>query len=129
MKLYNSNTKLLILSGIFCYIVLLSFAPLLHDHIHIHDHDACNGHENDACHENEDEHEHENEHSEQSHTEESCAACVFLNTHIQIGIQSNVIKSPTFYRETLPLSEEFIWTFSPTASIQSRAPPVFSNSI
>ncbi len=97
----------------------LSFAPLLHD--------ACYGqvscYEHLPCHEN------ENERSEQSHTEEGCAACVFINIHIQVGIQPNVIISPTIHRRTLPLKEVYIWTASPITTIQSRAPPTFSNSI
>lgn len=119
LKEYNSNTKLLILSSVICYVVMLSFAPLLHD--------AC--YEQVLCHEQEACPENENERSEQSHTEEGCAACVFINIHIQVGIQSKVIVSPTFCRRTLPLKEVNIWTASPITTIQSRAPPVFSYSI
>ena len=113
MKKYNSNTKLLILSGIIFYVVMFSFVPLLHD-------ECC---EHVSCHES------ENERSEQSHTEEGCAACVFINIHIQVGIQPKVIIFPTFCRRTLPPKEVYIWTGSPITTIQSRAPPVFSHSI
>ena len=119
MKKYNSNTKLLILSGIICYAVMLSFAPLLHD--------AC--YEEVSCYEHVSCDENENERSEQSHTEEGCAACVFINIHIQVGIQPNVIISPTFCLRTLPLKDFHIWTASSITTIQSRAPPIFSYSI
>lgn len=113
MKEFSSNTKLLFLFGIFCYVVMLSFTPLLHV--------TC--YEDLSC------HDHENEHSEQPHSEEGCAACVLINIHIQVGIQPKAIVSPTFCHKTLPLKEASIWTPSPLTTIQSRAPPVFSNSI
>ena len=119
LKKYNSNTKLLILSGIICYAVMLSFAPLLHDACYV----SVSCYEHVSCHEN------ENERSEQSHSEEGCAACVFINTHIQVETQPKVIISPTFCLRTLPLREVDIWPASSITTIQSRAPPIFSYSI
>lgn len=113
-------TKFLILVWIFCYIVLLGFTPLLHDHDHNCKHAFTHGH--DYCHENED----EDENSESSDSEERCAVCVFLNTHIQYGFQTTTNSTPFYCFGTLRLTDDVLWHYKPTNHKQSRAPPLYS---
>lgn len=98
-----------------CYVTVLGFGPLLHDHEHEHNH----------------EHEHDSEHeqSESSHSEESCVVCVFINTHVEFSIQPTVIVLPyPCFGKPSPSKVVFV-PLIPTTNIQSRAPPAFSNSI
>ncbi len=98
-------THVLILFGIVWYTVFLGFTPLLHDH------------------------EHDHEHAEHSHSEESCVACVFINTHVEFEIQPTAIVFPSPCCGKFSPSEVVFVPLIPTTSVQSRAPPTFSNSI
>jgi len=111
LKVYKFATKVIFILGITCYVSLLSLMPLMHDHEH----------EDVHC------HEHGHEESESSHTEESCLACVFINTYADNIISPTFNTSPIHCCETPTIKEINNWTYRPTANYLSRAPPIFSN--
>ena len=106
-------TNVFISFAIVCYVVLLGFTPLLHDH----GHDCRHEHENDPEHES----------SESSHSEESCVVCVFINTHVEFRIQPTAIVLPYPCSGKPSPSKVVFVALTPTTNIQSRAPPVFPN--
>ena len=108
-------SNILILFAIVCYVTLLGFSPLLHDHEHAHDHES--------------EQDHEHEHSEPSHSEENCAACAFINTNVEFKIQPAVLVGPSPCCGEPSPSEVVFVPLIPATNIQSRAPPIFPNSI
>ena len=72
-------------------------------------------------------HEHEHEHAESSHSDKNCAACVFINTHVDFDIHPTTIGSPFLVCDTLPPTDVVFITLKPTSTIRSRAPPIFYN--
>lgn len=113
MKIEKLYTRIFILCGLLCYLVLLGSAQLLHNHSH-HQHDQYD------CH-------HEQESESTPHAEEDCAACAFINTYIAFQFQLSHLSVKKLYLETLPLTEVSFINFSPTVNLQSRAPPILSN--
>ena len=71
-------------------------------------------------------HKDEHEDREPSQSEENCAACVFINTHVNFEIQPTVIASSTLYYGTLLVGEAILIPSKLTANNKSRAPPIFS---
>ena len=136
MKFHKLSTKLFILSGLLCYIVLLCSAPLLHKHtcyeyscyVHDHDHD----HEHKHCDQNNhyDQNNHcdqEDEEEQNSHTNASCAACAIINTQFTFEYQSNTLSYNRPCDGKVPVFEICFIDIIPTRNIHSRAPPDYVN--
>ena len=124
MKVYKLSTKLFILSGLICYIVLLCSAPLLHDH-------SCVEHEQKHEHEHEPkhcDHENENEEEQKSHTAESCAACAFINTQFTFAYQPHTISYQKPCTGKVIVIETCFVDLIPIRNLHSRAPPPISSS-
>ncbi len=92
-----------------CYVLFIGFMPLMHDHDH---EDVCDH-----------KHGHEHKRSEPIHSDESCLACVYLNTYTIFQIQPNVTTYSLLCCDTLHITDIVFLTFNPTQNIQSRAPP------
>ncbi len=123
MQFYKLSTKLFILSGLLCYIVLLCSAPLLHEHScydYEHEHKHC-AQENRCAQENEEE--------QNSHTDGNCAACAFINTQFTLEYQSNTFSYNRPGDDKVPVSEICFIDAIPTRNLHSRAPPSPNTSI
>ena len=132
MRFAKLSTKLLILSGLLCYIVLLCSAPLLHKHtcyeyscyVHDHEHKHCD--QENHC----DQKNHcdqENEEEQDSHTDGNCAACAVINTQFTFDYQSNTFSYNRPCDGKVIVSEICFIDIIPTRNIHSRAPPNYVN--
>ncbi len=114
MRLDKLSAKLLILSGLFCYITLFCFSQLVHEHT-CFQHENCNlAHEN--CN-------HEDEEESSSHCNKSCAACAFVNTQFIFEYQHNTFSYNRPCDGKVIVSEICFIDTIPTRNLHSRAPP------
>ena len=99
-------SKICVITGLCCYIVLLGVIELTHDHA-----------------------EHSPDHTEHSDSENACTTCFFHSHHVGVEIESSALISPLLFNTTLPFYEAVFLPLRLTTNTQSRAPPVFSNKL
>ena len=123
MRFDKLSAKLLILSGLLCYITLFCFVQLVHEHTcYQHGQENCNlghehcHHENEHCH-------HENEEERSSHCDKSCAACAFVNTQLIFEFQHTTFSYNRPCDGKAIVSEICFIDTIPTRNLHSRAPP------
>lgn len=116
MRFDKFGAKLLILTGLFCYITLFCFYQLVHEHTcYQHGHENCHlEHEN--CHD-------ENEEESSSHCDKSCTACAFVNTQFIIEYQHNTFSYNRPCDSKVLVSEICFIDTIPIRNLHSRAPP------
>lgn len=126
MRFAKLSTKLFILSGLLCYIVLVCSAPLLHKHTcydyscYVHDHEHKHYDQENHC-------DQEDEEGQNSHTNASCAACAIINTQFTFEYQSNTFSYNRPCDGKVIVSEICFIDIIPTRNIHSRAPPNYVN--
>ena len=98
---FGRGLKICIAINLCCYVALLGFIELTHDH----------------------------DHCEHAHSEETCTACVYTNLHAGIEIEPFTSVSPFFFSTTLPFYEAVFLPSRLTANTQIRAPPISSNTL
>lgn len=81
--------------------------------MHVHDHED----KHDHCHEHKD--------SDPLHTDETCPACVFLNSQVDFIVQPPTTTTQFPCSETPTIAIATAPTFNPIVNIRKRAPPVF----
>ncbi len=125
MRFDKLGAKLLILSGLLCYITLFCFSQLVHEHTcYQHGQDNCRhghaecSHGHEKCN-----HENENEEESSSHCSKSCAACAFVNAQFIFEYQHNTISYNRPSDGKVIVSEICFIDTIPTRNLNSRAPP------
>ena len=123
MRFNKLGARLLILSGLFCYITLFCFSQLVHEHTCFQDgHANCNpGHEN--CNHGHEHCNHEDEEESSSHCSKSCAACAFVNTQFIFEYQHNTFSYNRPCDGKVLVSEICFIDTIPIRNLHSRAPP------
>lgn len=95
------------------YVVLLSVVSLTHDH--------CE-HTKDQC-------KHTDEKSEDTSSDKTCIACFHHSNHVGTEVEPTQAVSPLLLCSTPRLYEAVFFRLRLTANAQSRAPPVFSDTL
>ena len=96
-RTFGHNWKTAIVTGLCCYVALLSVTALAH------------------------------EHTEHAHSEDTCTACFYNSQHVGIEVEPFALATPTLCNATFPLYEAVFLPLRLTPNTRSRAPPIFSN--
>lgn len=130
MRFDKLSTKLLILSGLLCYITLYCFAQLIHEHTcYQHGQENCNvgdeqcHHQYEHCHHQNEHCHHENEEERSSDCDKSCAACSFVNTQFIFEFQQTTFSYNMPSDGKVLVSEICFIDTIPIRNLHSRAPP------